>query len=505
LFYGNWQRTKTTKAEAQVLRAEKFGTDARASMRSVRSAQLRVRRWVRQRGGSTFRSLSPESRMIVVVGSAVFSGVIAVLLLSRVFNAPSSAVDQLNHQQQHHNHQQQQQQRHHRQKPEPDTGTSASAVEVPKYVLDSLQNNSGRGYDSSTRSTRRNVLDQIAIGIKSGREVQRKRMEVAWAAWLSRAFDDLSNIVIVSDVSHPPNSPREPTPLESVDVRRVASELLSELRPQQKDDSVERLRAAYMPALDAQARGLFHGGWGGDKDKNLPALAYLYARFPGRRVYLLIDDDTFLFVDNLVHALQHDKALSEFWFQAFQAPLYGGRLFLMVKCMGYAHGNRSNPKFAHGGSGIVVNHAAMEALAPHIPECVRDLPSRCYAGDMQVAVCLAQRANVPQVKKLLPFQGEHLSWALLGPPASSRAGAALWNSSVIRIATMHQLPQHEIRLLADFERDTHPNDRSFRALKLYALSHNLTFTPRKWWHKTAQPTPTPPTPSTTPIPLERRR
>lgn len=55
-------------------------------------------------------------------------------------------------------------------------------------------------------------------------------------------------------------------------------------------------------------RGLFdetfEGGWTGDKDKNLPALGIMAHTFPDKDYYLLVDDDTYVFLDNLALVLE---------------------------------------------------------------------------------------------------------------------------------------------------------------------------------------------------------
>mmetsp|Transcript_6483 Transcript_6483/g.11580 ORF Transcript_6483/g.11580 Transcript_6483/m.11580 type:complete len:88 (-) Transcript_6483:1073-1336(-) len=62
-------------------------------------------------------------------------------------------------------------------------------------------------------------------------------------------------------------------------------------------------------------------------------------------------------------------------------------------------------RFAHGGSGVLLNYAALRMMQPIVSECVQTLPLSCYAGDMQMAACLFM-SNVPTPIRLNEMTGE---------------------------------------------------------------------------------------------------
>jgi hypothetical protein len=130
-------------------------------------------------------------------------------------------------------------------------------------------------------------------------------------------------------------------------------------------------------------------GWKNDQLKFLPGFKKLYERFPGHDWYIMIDDDTYVFWDNLVRKLKtYNSSL----------PWYLGRAHSFVGCDGVTkHGK--GPSFAHGGSGFAVSAAALDRLLVQIPmgpsKTMRPKIDRCiwkyrdcWAGDIRMALCL---------------------------------------------------------------------------------------------------------------------
>ncbi|KAJ3016416.1 UNVERIFIED_CONTAM: hypothetical protein HDU68_012227 [Siphonaria sp. JEL0065] len=116
-------------------------------------------------------------------------------------------------------------------------------------------------------------------------------------------------------------------------------------------------------------------GWKNDANKNLPGLKKLYETYPDANWFMMIDDDTYVFVDNLVDYL---STLDP------QTPYYIGRANSFVGCAGIVnHGD--GPEFAHGGSGYVVSKKAMSMLLDGYNACI-EKHSSCWAGDIRVAL-----------------------------------------------------------------------------------------------------------------------
>jgi len=113
----------------------------------------------------------------------------------------------------------------------------------------------------------------------------------------------------------------------------------------------------------------------------LPALSVLYESFPNAPFYMLLDDGTHVVLANL------DLVLAPREPDAYKEPLYAGLLRRVAGCR--PTWGAEDVVFAHGGSGILLNAAAMRRLYPAIPSCIRQFHD-CWGGDIQVSLCLAQ-------------------------------------------------------------------------------------------------------------------
>jgi hypothetical protein len=108
----------------------------------------------------------------------------------------------------------------------------------------------------------------------------------------------------------------------------------------------------------------------------------MYAQYPGKDWYFMIDDDTYLMMENMHWLLsQKDPTI----------PYYFGSPTVFAGCDNVKHFG-DGPAFAHGGSGIVMSRAAVEIMLLNPPgkqsldECIwryRD----CWAGDIRLALC----------------------------------------------------------------------------------------------------------------------
>lgn len=91
----------------------------------------------------------------------------------------------------------------------------------------------------------------------------------------------------------------------------------------------------------------------------------------------MIDDDTYLFKENLRLLLQkYDPSV----------PHYLGSQTIFVGCDNVIEWYEG-PLFAHGGSGIVISQAAMKILFKRMDTCILKY-RHCWAGDIRTGLCL---------------------------------------------------------------------------------------------------------------------
>ncbi|KAI8622400.1 hypothetical protein BC830DRAFT_1089778 [Chytriomyces sp. MP71] len=133
------------------------------------------------------------------------------------------------------------------------------------------------------------------------------------------------------------------------------------------------------------------GGWILDAHKNLPGLKLLFKSFPHADWFLMIDDDTHVFLHNLQHSLSKIDA---------NKPHYFGQMNRFKGCDGVGEYGLG-PNFAQGGTGIVLSRGAMERVMEIIDDCTVRY-RECWAGDIRVGLCLRD-AGIP----ITPFPGFH--------------------------------------------------------------------------------------------------
>ncbi|KAJ3111600.1 hypothetical protein HDU96_005532 [Phlyctochytrium bullatum] len=127
---------------------------------------------------------------------------------------------------------------------------------------------------------------------------------------------------------------------------------------------------AVVPAENSQ-------GWKLDAHKNLPGFEYLYSTHPDADWYVMIDDDTYVFFDNLIEYLRDRDP---------EVPFYTGSANVFVGCDDVEKFG-DGPLFAHGGSGIVMSRGAMKKMGGIMEQCIKKYKD-CWAGDVRVALCL---------------------------------------------------------------------------------------------------------------------
>ncbi|KAJ3295501.1 hypothetical protein HDU79_009014 [Rhizoclosmatium sp. JEL0117] len=113
-------------------------------------------------------------------------------------------------------------------------------------------------------------------------------------------------------------------------------------------------------AADTVQAGWFNNeGWVSDAHKNLPGFALLYKEFPEAEWFLMIDDDSYVFVENLHKYLKQFNPDKKYYMG--QANKFQGCDDVAVMGMG--------PPIAQGGTGILMSRGAIKALLKIVDQC----------------------------------------------------------------------------------------------------------------------------------------
>jgi hypothetical protein len=91
----------------------------------------------------------------------------------------------------------------------------------------------------------------------------------------------------------------------------------------------------------------------------------------------MIDDDTYLLMDNMADYLADYD---------YTKPYYFGAHTVFAGCDGVTKFG-DGPAFAHGGSGIILSRGAVETMLKISDTCITKYKT-CWAGDIRVALCL---------------------------------------------------------------------------------------------------------------------
>lgn len=114
-------------------------------------------------------------------------------------------------------------------------------------------------------------------------------------------------------------------------------------------DEFQKLRAAVhskWQSVEVNGKTIPNPGWMLDKYKNIPSLLSVWQAYPNRDWYVFIDDDTFVFMGNLMRYL---SILDE------KHPIYMGKPTEI-----------GGEVFAHGGSGYVLSIGAMRKIEQYL-------------------------------------------------------------------------------------------------------------------------------------------
>jgi hypothetical protein len=113
---------------------------------------------------------------------------------------------------------------------------------------------------------------------------------------------------------------------------------------------------------------------GGGAWKNLPALVDLHLRYPRKKWIFFNDDDTYVFVDNLLTVLGGHDPDRDFYLGLYWTP----RVDMEWKEVQIA--------YASGGAGYALSRSMMQRLGPVMGECHTKYTR--WAGDIRVGKCV---------------------------------------------------------------------------------------------------------------------
>ena len=252
----------------------------------------------------------------------------------------------------------------------------------------------------------KNRYSKISIAVKTGNTVALERTPSQLLTFLSH----VDNVILVGDQNQYVGN----TLVYDV-IANISKEFKSRHQKREINDESSK--------QDSNAIG-----WKTDTHKNLPAYKLLFESFPDSNWFLMIDDDTYILMDNLLEMLQKYNHLDDHYFGL--ANLYAG-------CGGLTKFSNDH-LFAHGGSGIVISRGAMLKMYPTIDECIIE-SENCWAGDIRIALCLRKLGI--KIQGLRNFN--------IDPPNDQYQFTEPCNRPV----TFHHLLGKQVQKLYDLERN----------------------------------------------------
>ncbi|TPX57601.1 hypothetical protein PhCBS80983_g03742 [Powellomyces hirtus] len=207
-------------------------------------------------------------------------------------------------------------------------------------------------------------FDKFAIALKSGVDVVLERSLIQLMSYLQ----PVRNLIMIGDG-------------EAQVGDRVMIDVINTLygprNPRSRKQDSTNVRTQKQTSAEAVQVDETSQGWKSDGHKNLPGFRELWNRFPNAEWFVMIDDDTYVFLDNLADRLaMYDP----------DGKHYFGAKTQFVGCDGVRQWG-AGPYFAHGGSGIVVSRGAVREMMTGIDACIEKYKT-CWAGDVRTALCL---------------------------------------------------------------------------------------------------------------------
>ncbi|KAI8817372.1 uncharacterized protein EV422DRAFT_500154 [Fimicolochytrium jonesii] len=213
-------------------------------------------------------------------------------------------------------------------------------------------------------------FDGFAVSLKSGVDVVHERSLIQLMSFLQ----PIRNLMLIGD------GVVEVGDLEMVDVVTDLYEKDEAKKLEKRNlakPKAHKERKVSHKASDSVQVDESSQGWKSDSHKNLPGFRELWNRFPDADWYVMLDDDTYVFFDNLADRLSiYDP----------EHKHYFGAKTQFVGCDNIWQWGQG-PYFAHGGSGIVLSRGALRELVEGVDVCIERYKT-CWAGDVRTALCL---------------------------------------------------------------------------------------------------------------------
>jgi hypothetical protein len=200
-------------------------------------------------------------------------------------------------------------------------------------------------------------FDKYAIGVKTGAHMAAVRVPIQMMTFLK--FQP--NVFYFSD-----------------DDAMIGDILVEGMLKTQVPDNFYPFRRKLLGSSDTVKADQQTIGWKLDQRKHFFGFKEMYKRYPDKDWYIMIDDDTYLFMDNIQAELSKINATQIHYF---------GTPRMFKNCNGYTDYGQG-PDFGQGGAGIVFSRAALEAFLSVVDECMVKYEQPGCVGSVRVALCL---------------------------------------------------------------------------------------------------------------------
>ncbi|KAJ3227495.1 hypothetical protein HDU81_006713 [Chytriomyces hyalinus] len=227
--------------------------------------------------------------------------------------------------------------------------------------------------------TSEGTFPNIAVVLKTGSETLIDRVAIQLVTFLNR----IENLLVVGDKSGFAIGDYEMVDVYSqlyVETRKRMGLKLDGSQDDWRDhkNDVDRRSDLSFERRDRVVSGqdIQADGWKADAHKNLPAFKLLFEKYPDADWFLMIDDDSYVYWDNLAEYLK-DKDPNK--------PYYTGQNNHFKGCDGIKEFG-IGILIAQGGAGILASRAAMKLLLNVVDTCIIKYKD-CWAGDIRTALC----------------------------------------------------------------------------------------------------------------------
>ena len=157
----------------------------------------------------------------------------------------------------------------------------------------------------------------------------------------------------------------------------------------------------------------------------MPGFKVLFEEFPDSDWYIMIDDDTYMFMENLVEALKNYDPDKDYYF---------GSSTVVKGC------SEEPINFAYGGAGIVLSRSAMKKIIDGFDGCMSTTLS-CQWGDARLGLCLFEHGVIMSNELYSVFYEE--------PPNAMETYFP--SDSCINPLTFHHMLPHQTQTLFELE------------------------------------------------------